>query len=94
MSTEQIRAPLDLSLLEEPVTEPKLIKLASFRSSHGVQSRGTVLNQLHGGAPAFVERSREHVKVVLDIAMLYAKLEISLRGHKETEDGLNKGHFF
>ena len=59
-----------------------------------MQSRGTVLNQLHGGAPAFVERSREHVKVVLDIAMLYAKLEISLRGHKETEDGLNKGHFF
>lgn len=70
-----------------------LTKLASFRDSHAPQSRGTVLNQLHGDAPAFVERNREHVKVVLDIAMLCAKLEIPLRGHRETEDALNKGNF-
>ncbi|KAL7381304.1 hypothetical protein ABVT39_003601 [Epinephelus coioides] len=68
-------------------------KLASFRNSHGPQSRGTVLNHLHGDAPAFMERHREHVKVVLDIVMLCAKLEIPLRGHRETEDTLIKGNF-
>ena len=41
-----------------------LTKLASFRSSHGPQSCGTVLNQLHGDVSAFVERNREHVNVV------------------------------
>lgn len=46
----------------------KTSKLASFRGSHGLQSHRTVLNQLHGDAPAFVERNREHVDVVLDIA--------------------------
>ena len=70
-----------------------LTKLASFRSSHGPQSHGTVLNQLHGHAPAFVERNWEHAKVVLDIAMMGAKLEIPLRGHRETNDTLNKGNF-
>lgn len=49
-----------------------------------------MLNKLHGDVLAFVERNWEHVMVVLDIAMLCAKLEIPLRGHRETKDALNK----
>ena len=51
------------------------------------------MNKLHGDVPAFVEKNWEHVMVVLDIAMLCAKLEIPLRGHRETKDALNRGNF-
>lgn len=51
-------------------------KLNAFR-----ESRGTVLNPLHGDM--FVQRNTEHLKVVLDIVMLCAKQDIALRGHRE-----------
>lgn len=70
-----------------------LSKIDAYRESHAPQSRGTVLDQLHGDAVSFVERNRQHVKVVLDIVMLCAKLDIPLRGHRESEDALNKGNF-
>lgn len=74
-------------------SKPHATKQKSYMVSHAPQSRGTVLNQLHSDTPSFVERKREHIKVVLDIAMLCAKLEIPLRGHRETEDALNRGNF-
>ncbi len=66
-------------------------KLDAYRESHMSNSRGTVLNQLHGDA--FVQRNKEHLKVVLDIVMLCAKQDIALRGHRESSDALNKGNF-
>lgn len=68
-------------------------KMDAYRQSHGVgqQSRGTVLNQMHGDSISFVERNRQHVKAVLDVVMMCAKLEIPLRGHRETAESLNKG---
>ena len=70
-------------------------RLGSFKACHIPDSHGTVagtvVNQLHGDAPAFVHRNRQHVKTVLDIALLCARMEIPLRGHRETEESLNKG---
>ena len=70
-------------------------KMMSYRESHAPNSRGTVLNQMHGDAynVAFIERNRKHVKVVIDIVMLCAKNDIPLRGHRETAESLNKGTF-
>lgn len=50
---------------------------------------------MHGDAGniTFVERNRQHVKVVLDIVMMCAKQDIPLRGHRETEETLNRGNF-
>ena len=42
---------------------------------------------------SFTERNREHLKVVLDIVLFCAKQDIPLRGHRETEDAVNKGNF-
>ncbi len=42
---------------------------------------------------SFVERNREHIKVVIDLILFYAKQDIPLRGHHENEEALNKGHF-
>ncbi len=66
-------------------------KLDAYRESHMSNSRGMVLNQLHGDA--FVQRNKEHLKAVLDIVMLCAKQDIALRGHRESSDALNKGNF-
>lgn len=66
-------------------------KLNAFRESHMPNSRGTVLNQLHGDV--FEQRNKEHLKIVLDIVMLCAKQDIALKGHRETGDSLNKGNF-
>ncbi len=42
---------------------------------------------------SFVERNREHIKVVLDVVLFCAKQDISLRGHRESEEALNRGNF-
>ncbi len=38
---------------------------------------------------SFVERNREHIKVVLDVVLFCAKQDIPLRGHRESEEALN-----
>jgi hypothetical protein len=54
----------------------------------------TGLNQMHGDANMdFIERNRAHVIVVIDIVLMYAKQDILLRGHRETEEAINKGNF-
>lgn len=40
---------------------------------------------------SFVERNREHIKVVLDVVMFCAKQDIPLRRHTDTD--ANKGNF-
>lgn len=45
------------------------------------------------GNIAFVDRNRQHVKVVLDIVMMCAKQDIPLRGHRETEEAMNRENF-
>ncbi len=64
-------------------------KLDAYRESHIPNSRGTVLNQLHGDA--FVQINKEHLKFVLDIVMLCAKQYITIRRHRESGDALNNG---
>ncbi|CAK6969183.1 zinc finger MYM-type protein 1-like, partial [Scomber scombrus] len=70
-----------------------LVKLLSYKQSHTNQGSGIVLNQMHRDSISFIERNREHVKVVLDVVMQCAKMEIPLRGHRETQEALNKGNF-
>ncbi len=65
--------------------------LDAYRESPMPNSRGMVLNQLHGGA--FGQRNKEHLKVVLDLVMLCAKQDIALRGHSESCNSLYKGNF-
>ncbi len=48
---------------------------------------------MHGDSISFIERNRQHVKVVLDVVMKCVKMEIPLRGHRETQEALNKGNF-
>jgi len=57
------------------------------------KTQGTVLNQLFRDDRTFVEKNREHVKVVIDIVMFCAKQGIALRGHRENEEALNSGNF-
>ncbi len=78
-------------MLVEKRTQLRSVNVDAYRESHMPNSRGTVLNQLHGDA--FVQRNKEHLKVVLDIVMLCAKQDIALRGHRESGDALNKGNF-
>ncbi len=40
---------------------------------------------------SFVEQNREHIKVVLDVVLFCAKQDILLRGHRESEEALNRG---
>ncbi|KAF3844479.1 hypothetical protein F7725_007642, partial [Dissostichus mawsoni] len=42
---------------------------------------------------SFVERNREHIKVVIDLVLFCAKQGIPLRGHRENEEALNRGNF-
>lgn len=70
-------------------------QLLAYKECHKPNSRGTVLNQMDQDAANmdFIERNRAHVKVVLDIIMMCAQQDIPLRGHRETEEALNKGNF-
>lgn len=70
-------------------------KLAAYRQCHQPDSRGTVFDQLNKDKvnESFVERNRKHIKVVLDIVLFCAKQDISLRGHRESEEALNRGNF-
>lgn len=77
-------------------SKPHCIALGKFEGYRAsLQGRGTVLDQLNPETMdrSFVERNRDHVKVVLDIVMFCAKQDLSLRGHKESEEALNKGIF-
>uniref|UniRef100_A0A667Y2X2 TTF-type domain-containing protein n=1 Tax=Myripristis murdjan TaxID=586833 RepID=A0A667Y2X2_9TELE len=66
----------------------------SYRASQS-SGRGNVINQMNRDAMSFsfIERNRDHLKVVLDIVLFCAKQDIPLRGHRETTDALNKGNF-
>ncbi|CAM4577289.1 unnamed protein product [Leuciscus chuanchicus] len=96
-------APSDLSGLGEAATQthlqafPNTIIDGKYRSfnakCHAHQGSGTVLNQMQGDSILFIERNRQHFKVVLDVVMQCAKMEIPLRGHRETQEALNKGNF-
>ncbi len=70
-------------------------KLAAYRQSHQPDGRGTVFDQLMRDKvnASFVERNREHIKVVLDVVLFCAKQDIQLRGHRESEEALNRGNF-
>lgn len=70
-------------------------KLAAYRQSQQPDGRGTVLDQLNRDKvhASFVERNRDHIKVVLDIVLFCAKQDILLHGHRESEEALNKGNF-
>lgn len=65
-----------------------------YKASHKPE-RGNIINQLHKDAvnSLFVERNREHIKVVIDLILFCAKQDIPLRGHRENEEALNKGNF-
>uniref|UniRef100_A0A673LF96 TTF-type domain-containing protein n=1 Tax=Sinocyclocheilus rhinocerous TaxID=307959 RepID=A0A673LF96_9TELE len=65
-----------------------------YKASHKPE-RGNIINQLHKDAvnSSFVERNREHIKVVIDLILFYAKQDIPLHGHRENEEALNKGNF-
>lgn len=67
--------------------------MESYVHSHAPQGSGTVLNRLHGDSVSQIEHNRQHVKVLLDVVLLCAKMEVSLRGHRETEDVTNRGNF-
>lgn len=42
---------------------------------------------------SFVERNQDHNKAVLDIVLFCAKQDIQLRGHRKSEEALNRGNF-
>ena len=71
-----------------------LSKTEGFRQSHQ-PGRGNIVNQLNNDAcnRSFVERNREHIKVVIDLVLCCAKQGIPLRGHRENEEALNRGNF-
>ena len=78
-------------------SEQHSISLSKFEAYRETKTsgRGNVIDQMDLDArdKAFVERNREHIKVVLDIVMLCAKQDLSLRGGRETEADLNRGNF-
>lgn len=65
-----------------------------YRQSHK-PGRGNIINQLHKDDvnSSFVQRNREHIKVVIDLVLFCAKQDIPLRGHRENQEALNKGNF-
>ena len=68
-----------------------LAKCESYKATHGPRGCRTVLNQIHGDANMdFIERNCAHVKVVIDIVLMCAEQDIPLRGHRETEEAINK----
>uniref|UniRef100_A0A8C9YWK2 TTF-type domain-containing protein n=1 Tax=Sander lucioperca TaxID=283035 RepID=A0A8C9YWK2_SANLU len=79
------------------VSKPHFVSLDKFQGYRDNQTggRGNVLNQMNRDAMdfSFIERNRDHLKVVLDIVLFCAKQGIPLRGHRENEDALNKGNF-
>lgn len=78
-------------------SKPHSLSLEKFQNYRANQSsgRGNVLNQMNRDAMdyLFIERNRDHLKVVLDIVLLCAKQDIPLRGHREDADALNRGNF-
>lgn len=65
-----------------------------FKQSHH-PGRGNIINQLNNDASdkSFIERHRQHIMTVIDLVLFCAKQDISLRGHRENVDALNKGNF-
>ncbi len=49
---------------------------------------------MHGDSISFIERNRQHVKVVLDVVMQFAKMEIPLRGAPGNSGSVKQGEFF
>ena len=66
-------------------------KLEAYKASHGTQSRGTVLNQMHGDAN-FLDRHCEQVKLVLKCVMLCAKTETERK--QRNGGGAQQGELF
>lgn len=51
-----------------------------------------MISQLRGDTDSVVRRNREHIKVVLDVVLFCAKQNLSLRGHRETAEAINRGN--
>lgn len=64
-------------------------KLNGYRDA---QTSGSVISQLRGDTDSVVRRNREHIKVVLDVVLFCAKQNLSLRGHRETAEAINRGN--
>lgn len=64
-------------------------KLRGFRIS---QTSGSVVSQMNRDMDSLVNKNREHIKVVLDVLLFCAKQNIPLRGHRETDEAVNRGN--
>lgn len=88
---------LRLSLERHQKSEHHSMSMSRFECYKGTQTsgRGNVVHQMNPDARNhdFIERNRDHLKVILDIVLFCAKQDISLRGHRETDEDLNKGNF-
>uniref|UniRef100_A0A8C1TUJ4 HAT C-terminal dimerisation domain-containing protein n=1 Tax=Cyprinus carpio TaxID=7962 RepID=A0A8C1TUJ4_CYPCA len=77
--------------------KPHSVSLDKFQGYRANQTAGreNVLNQMNRDAIyySFIERNRDHLKVVLDIVLFCAKQDTPLHGHRENEDALNKGNY-
>lgn len=81
------------SRIRHQASKSHSLSLCKYEAYKAARTQGTVLNQLFQGDQTFVEKNREHMKVVIDIVMFCGKQGIALRGHRVNEKALNKGSF-
>ena len=57
------------------------------------KKQGSVASQLNDAHVTFVAENRQYLKSIVDVVMVCARQGIALRGHRESEDKLNRGNF-
>lgn len=55
---------------------------------------GTVSEQLGNKRSEMIKNNRHYITAVSDVLLTCCKMEIALRGHRETAESLNRGNFF
>lgn len=65
-------------------------RYASFLAT---KKQGSVASQLNDAQVTFVAENRQYLKSIVDVVMVCARQGIALRGHRESEDKLNRGNF-
>ena len=65
----------------------------AWDQSKSTSVSGTVSEQLGNKRSETIKNNRHYITAVSDVLLACCKMEIALRGHRETAESLNRGNF-
>lgn len=67
--------------------------MVAWEQFKATQSSGSVVEQLGNNRSEMIKKNRHYIQAVSDALLTCCKQDITLRGHRETAESLNRGNF-